>query len=77
MPNKLHQLQTLKFTITNNNPLTENETIFGLEAGYSYSTPNFSVNVNAYRTSWKDRVVTSSFVGDDDGFIEQDLMYSR
>jgi hypothetical protein len=47
------------------NPLTENEKIFGLEAGYSYSTPNFSANVNAYRTSWKDRVVTSSYVDDD------------
>jgi hypothetical protein len=59
------------------NPLTENETIFGLEAGYSYSTPNFSVNVNAYRTSWKDRVVTSSFVGDDDDnpLIIDDILY--
>jgi len=47
------------------NPLTENEKIFGLEAGYSYSTPNFSANVNAYRTSWKDRVVTSSYVDND------------
>ena len=47
------------------NPLTENEKIFGLEAGYSYSTPNFSANVNAYRTSWKDRVVTSSYIDND------------
>ena len=47
------------------NPLTENEKIFGLEAGYSYSTSNFSANVNAYRTSWKDRVVTSSYVDND------------
>jgi hypothetical protein len=47
------------------NPLTENEKIFGLEAGYSYSSPNFSANVNAYRTSWKDRVVTSSYADND------------
>ncbi len=41
-------------------PGYQNETIFGLEAGYSYSTRAFSANVNLYRTSWKDRVVSSS-----------------
>lgn len=44
------------------NPATENEKIFGLEAGYSFRGENFDVNVNLYRTSWKDRVVTSSNV---------------
>ena len=47
------------------NPLTTNETIVGLEAGYTYSSPNFSTNVNLYRTSWADRVVTSFNVQDD------------
>lgn len=47
------------------NPLTENEKIFGLEAGYGFSSSIFSANVNLYRTSWKDRVVTSSDVVDD------------
>ena len=47
------------------NPLTTNETIIGLEAGYTYSSPNFSSNVNLYRTSWADRVVTSFNVQDD------------
>ena len=47
------------------NPLTTNETIVGLEAGYTYSTPNFSTNVNVYRTSWADRVVTSFNVQND------------
>jgi outer membrane receptor protein involved in Fe transport len=47
------------------NPLTENEKIFGLEAGYGFSSYGFSANVNLYRTSWKDRVVTSSDVIDD------------
>ena len=47
------------------NPLTENEKILGLEAGYSLKTRNFSANLNLYRTSWKDRVVTSSRVVDD------------
>ncbi len=44
------------------NPLTENEKILGLEAGYSFKSQYFSANVNAYRTSWKDRVTTSSRV---------------
>ncbi|MBO0321213.1 TonB-dependent receptor [Muricauda sp. CAU 1633] len=47
------------------NPLTENEKILGLEAGYAYSSSMFSGSVNLYRTSWKDRVVTSSNVVDD------------
>ncbi|MCB0372387.1 MAG: TonB-dependent receptor plug domain-containing protein, partial [Muricauda sp.] len=47
------------------NPLTENEKIFGLEAGYGFSSSVFSANINLYRTSWKDRVVTSSDVVDD------------
>ncbi|MFX0556284.1 TonB-dependent receptor [Maribacter sp. CXY002] len=47
------------------NPLTENEKIFGLEAGYGFSSSIFSANVNLYRTSWKDRVVTSSDVVND------------
>ena len=46
-------------------PLTENETIFGLEAGYSYKSEFFSANLNLYRTSWKDRVEGSTFVEDD------------
>ncbi len=52
------------FTQFNNqvSPGHQNETIFGLEAGYSYNTRPISVNVNAYRTSWKDRVVSSSRV---------------
>ncbi|NBL65474.1 TonB-dependent receptor plug domain-containing protein [Flavobacterium sp. NST-5] len=44
------------------NPLTENEKILGLEAGYSFKSRYFSANLNAYRTSWKDRVTTNSRV---------------
>ncbi|MDG2450406.1 MAG: TonB-dependent receptor, partial [Saprospiraceae bacterium] len=47
------------------NPVTVPEKIFGLEAGYKYATRDFALNINAYRTSWKDRVVTSSYVEDD------------
>ena len=41
-----------------------NETILGLEAGYSYSVPNFTANINVYRTSWADRVSIFKFVDD-------------
>ncbi len=44
------------------NPLTSNEKIFGLEGGYTFKSKFISGSVNAYRTSWKDRVVSSSRV---------------
>lgn len=47
------------------NPLTENEKILGLEAGYGFKSQFFTANLNLYRTSWKDRVVTSSSVVND------------
>ena len=47
------------------NPYDNNETILGLEAGYSYSVPNFTANVNVYRTNWADRVTTRSRLVDD------------
>lgn len=47
------------------NPLTENEKIFGLELGYNFTGQSVTGSVNLYRTSWKDRVVTSSDVEDD------------
>jgi len=42
------------------NPLTENEKILGLEAGYTFTSKIFTASLNAYRTSWKDRVTTTS-----------------
>ena len=48
------------------NPLTNNEKILGLEAGYSFKSQYFSANVNAYRTSWKDRVTTNSRAATED-----------
>ena len=52
------------FPVFNNgvSPFTQNEDIFGLEAGYSYAKENFTANVNLYRTSWKNRVVSTSRV---------------
>ncbi|AUP79767.1 TonB-dependent receptor [Flavivirga eckloniae] len=57
---------TIYLNFTNQvNPLTQNETIFGLEAGYSFKSPNFSANVNLYRTAWTDRVGTASDIVND------------
>ncbi|WP_317044355.1 TonB-dependent receptor [Flavobacterium hercynium] len=42
------------------NPLTENEKILGLEAGYTFTSKLITASLNAYRTSWKDRVTTTS-----------------
>ena len=42
------------------NPVTVPEKIFGLEAGYKFSNPVFSANLNLYRTSWKDRATTTT-----------------
>ena len=44
------------------NPSSQNEKIFGVELGYSYTAENFKANVNLYSTSWKDRVDGSSRV---------------
>ncbi|NNE30363.1 MAG: TonB-dependent receptor, partial [Saprospiraceae bacterium] len=40
------------------NPVTENEDIFGLEAGYKYANQRFAGNINVYRSSWKNRTTT-------------------
>ncbi|WP_281336713.1 TonB-dependent receptor [Flavobacterium eburneipallidum] len=42
------------------NPLTSNEKILGFEAGYNFKSKNFNASLNAYRTSWKDRVASTS-----------------
>lgn len=44
------------------NPLTENEKVLGLEAGYTFKSKIFTASVNAYRTTWEDRVITTSTV---------------
>ncbi len=38
------------------NPLAENEKIFGLEFGYQLHYPLIDLNINAYRTTWDNRV---------------------
>src|SRR5690554_1325976 len=42
------------------NPFTENEKILGLELGYKYVSNFFTVNVNAYKTTWENRVESGS-----------------
>ena len=52
------------------NPNTSNETIIGLEAGYVYEVDNFSARLDVYRTSWADRITSSSYVSNDELFYE-------
>ena len=51
------------------NPLTENEKVLGLEAGYTFKSKMFTASLNAYRTTWEDRVVTTSTVQATNGTI--------
>ncbi|WP_435261138.1 TonB-dependent receptor [Tenacibaculum sp. nBUS_03] len=46
-----------------NNDVNEgltNEKVLGLEVGYGFRHENYKVNVNLYRTSWKDRFFSSA-----------------
>lgn len=61
------------------NPFTENEEIIGLELGYKFNSKYISVNVNAYKTTWANRVESSSEFADADntwGLTENDLIYT-
>jgi hypothetical protein len=51
------------------NPLTQNEKVLGLEAGYTFKSKVFTASLNAYRTTWEDRVVTTSNVQPSNGTI--------
>jgi len=51
------------------NPLTQNEKVLGLEAGYTFKSKVFTTSINAYRTTWEDRVVTTSNVQSTNGVI--------
>jgi len=44
----------------NLNPNLKNEKVFGSEIGYGYRSGNYRVNLNLYRTEWKDRFISSS-----------------
>lgn len=44
------------------NPYAFNEEILGLEAGYKFASRYFDVNLNAYRTTWDNRVTSSTFI---------------
>lgn len=47
-------------TIDFTDPVVDNEEIFGLEAGYRFMIPNFTVNLNGYYTSWANRFLLFS-----------------
>jgi len=56
------------FSTNDVTPNLNNEKIVGLELGYGYTSEHYKVNVNLYRTSWKDRFFRQSRSGQD-GFI--------
>ena len=47
------------------NPVTENEDIIGLEAGYKYENSITSLSINAYRTAWNNRTTTVTIAEND------------
>ena len=47
------------------NPFAFNEEILGLEAGYKFNSKYFDLNLNAYRTTWANRVTGSSYLASD------------
>ncbi|NDI99615.1 TonB-dependent receptor [Flavobacterium sp. LaA7.5] len=51
------------------NPLTENEKITGFEAGYRFRSTFIDIDLDAYSTSWKDRVTTESDFSDNDDVL--------
>lgn len=51
----------------------KNESIYSLEAGYSYRTGKLRVNVNGYYTQWKDRVLSNEAFVDEQSGVRQAL----
>lgn len=52
------------------NPYAENEDIVGLEVGYKFASKYVDINVNAYKTTWDNRVTGSSQIADADDVAE-------
>ncbi len=46
------------------NPFTKNEKVTGIELGYRYRSSFIDIDLNAYQTSWKDRVTTNESTDD-------------
>ncbi|HWK56165.1 MAG TPA: carboxypeptidase-like regulatory domain-containing protein [Parapedobacter sp.] len=47
-------------TVDFTDPVVDNEEILGLEAGYRFTSSNFTVNLNGYYTSWANRFLLQS-----------------
>lgn len=54
------------------NPFAYNEKILGLELGYKFTSKYFDANLNAYRTTWENRVTSSSFIASDKDVAKYD-----
>ena len=51
------------FTNEDSNSEAENQKIFSVELGYGLRSPDFTANINFYRTEWLDRTYTDFFNG--------------
>ena len=49
------------------NPFAKNEEILGIEAGYKFKARNFWANLNAYYTTWENRITSSSLFIPEEG----------
>lgn len=47
----------------------ENQKVFSTELGYGYSTANFEVDVNLYRTEWNDKTLTRTSTQNGETFV--------
>src|SRR5690606_36511699 len=52
------------------NPYAFNEEILGLELGYNFTSNSFDASLNAYRTTWDNRVTGSSYFIDAKGIAD-------
>jgi iron complex outermembrane recepter protein len=59
------------------NPFAKNEEILGLEVGYKFKAKNFWANLNAYYTTWENRITSSSLFVDDKGDVRYPGIYSQ
>ena len=64
----------LNFNNENINENAENEKVISLELGYGYRSSKLNVNVNAYRTEWRDRSYTADGLDDDNNPIFGNLL---
>jgi iron complex outermembrane recepter protein len=59
--NSIYQYYRGDFGVVRKYENIENELIRAIELGYQFRSPNFSMNINAYYTNWKNKPVDTPF----------------